>query len=332
MIHFATAAVRFGMTCNNEERPAIGIGACLNGQPVRYNGDSKRSSVPLEALREALHFTSFCPEMAIGLGVPREPIRLVDEKGDLKLRTAGRGDLDYGPAMHRYAREVLDAQPKLSGYILVKGSPSCGYERVKRYNTQGNLLGRDSRGYFAEALRQLDPLLPLEDDGRLCDPALRESFLCRIYVYHRWRVLLGQGLSVSGLLEFYSANKYLIMSRDYQTVRRLGQLLANAGNENLETLAETFISIVMQALSKPANRRSHSNALQHVQGYLRKYLSSPERVEMADIIERYRQGELPLVVPITLLRHHFRNSPDPYINRQSFLYPYPDTLQLRNLI
>jgi uncharacterized protein YbgA (DUF1722 family)/uncharacterized protein YbbK (DUF523 family) len=320
------------MDTNVSEKPVVGIGACLTGEPVRYNGDSKRSSVSLEQVREYLQLRSFCPEMAIGLGVPREPIRLVDEQGTLQVRTAQASEQDYSPALAEHASHVLASQPDICGYILVKGSPSCGYERVKRYSADGKLLGRDARGIFAQALHHLDPLLPLEDDGRLCDPALKESFLCRVYLYHRWQKLLEDGLSATSLLNFYSDNKHLVMSHDYGALKKLGRLLSNAGKADIVSLGEELIADMMAALTRPARRGAQANTLQHIQGYLRKYISSGERKEMAHIIDRYRVGEVPLVVPITLLRHHFKKFPVPYIDRQTFLYPYPDELQLRNLI
>ena len=225
---------------------------------------------------------------------------------------------------------MLDLAPAMCGYILVKGSPSCGWERVKRYDGQGNAVARDARGVFAAALHEADPLMPLEDDGRLNDAPLRDSFVSRAMAYHAWKTLNQTGLSPRALTEFHARHKYLIMAHDYNGYRELGRLAATAGVRSIDEVAEQYISGLMAALSRPATRRSHANALMHVMGYLKRSLSSRERQQLRDNIEQYREGTIPLIVPITLLRHHFSNHPDPYIDSQVFLTPYPDTLRLRN--
>jgi uncharacterized protein YbgA (DUF1722 family)/uncharacterized protein YbbK (DUF523 family) len=312
--------------------PIIGMGACIAGEPVRYNGDSKRGNNQVNLLDQHFTLRTFCPEVGIGLGVPRETIRLVGDVDAPRAMDSSTQTNDYTLKLQRYAAHVLDQEPDMCAYLLVKGSPSCGFERVKRYNEAGNAMGRDARGIFAAALHKLDPLLPLEDDGRLHDAPLRESFVCRAMVYHDWKTTVKQGLSKKILINFYSRHKYLLMAHDHNTYKQAGKLLATSGQQSLDSLSAELIRLVMQGLGKTASRGSHANTLQHVMGYLKRAVSSRERQQLADTIEQYQQGSIPLVVPITLLRHHFSNHPDAYIDQQSFLQPYPDPLQLRNLI
>ena len=193
-------------------------------------------------------------------------------------------------------------------------------------------MASDQDGVFATALAEFDPLLPLEDDGRLNDPRLRESFVTRACVYHAWKTLLAEGLTAHRLIEFYSSHKYLAMAHDVPTYRKLGPMLANLRGQDLEEIGATFISTLMRALKRPATRRSHCNVLFHISGYLKKRLPPEQRQRLATLIEDYRVGRVPLVVPVTMLKHHFADHPDAYINQQTFLEPYPDDLRLRNLL
>ena len=313
-------------------KPLLGIGSCLAGNAVRYNGDTKKPNQHVRDLCEHFETRAFCPEMGIGLGVPRPPIHLVSVGDQIRIKDADTHENDYTDPIRDYARNTLDIAPMLSGYILVKGSPSCGYGRVKRYNEKGNYMASDQDGVFATALAEFDPLLPLEDDGRLNDPRLRESFVTRACVYHAWKTLLAEGLTAHRLIEFYSSHKYLAMAHDVPTYRKLGPMLANLRGQDLEEIGATFISTLMRALKRPATRRSHCNVLFHISGYLKKRLPPEQRQRLATLIEDYRVGRVPLVVPVTMLKHHFADHPDAYINQQTFLEPYPDDLRLRNLL
>ena len=313
-------------------RPVMGIGSCLAGNAVRYNGETKRPNQHVKAISESFEMRAFCPEMGVGMGVPRPPIHLVGSEDEVRALDVATHTDDYTDQLAGYAGKVLELAPELCGYILVKGSPSCGYERVKRYLDNGASAASDQRGVFAAALGQADPLLPLEDDGRLNDPALRESFVTRAYTYHDWKLLLKEGLSPRGLVEFYSRYKYLIMAHHVPTYRELGRMVADAGKQPLEELADTFIGKLMQGLTQRATNRSHSNVLFHLAGYLKRDLPAPERQRLAELIDQYRLGLVPLVVPVTMLKHHFANKPNAYIDQQTYMAPYPDELKLRNLV
>jgi len=315
-----------------ELRPVLGIGACLAGKAVRYNGQAKNANDHVRGIAEAFEMRSFCPEVGIGMGVPRAPIHLVGTPEQVRALDVDTHQQDYTDQLAGYAATVLALAPEMCGYILVKGSPSCGYDRVKRYADNGHGVASDLQGVFASALAKADPLMPLEDDGRLNDPGLRESFVTRAYTYHDWKQLCAEGLSTHKLITFYSRYKYLVMAHHLPGYKALGKLLADPGAVPLTSLASAFIAGLMHALSHRATLRSHTNVLFHLSGYLKRSVPAEERQRLKDLIEQYRLGQIPLVVPLTMLKHHFANNPNAYIDSQVFMSPYPDELKLRNLL
>lgn len=314
------------------ERPLMGIGSCLAGNPVRYNGQTKSPNQHVRSIADNFQMRAFCPEMAAGMGVPREPIHLVGSEDHVRALDVDTHSQDYTHKIRDHAATVLELAPKLSGYILVKGSPSCGYERVKRYAANGYSVASDQQGIFAAALAVADPLLPLEDDGRLNDPGLRESFVTRAFTYHKWKQLQQGTVDAHTLITFYSSYKYLVMAHHVPSYKNIGRLLADAGTRPIDEVAAEFISMLMAGLTHRATQRSHTNVLFHLSGYLKRKVSAPERQRLNELIEQYRQGHVPLVVPVTLLRHHFSNHPNAYIDQQVFMAPYPDEMRLRNLM
>lgn len=231
-------------------RPIVGIGACLTGQAVRYNGETKPPIHAVQALMDTFEMRPFCPEIGVGMGVPRPPIHLVGEHGDaVRALDVATHDRDYTEALAAYASGVLQRAPELCGYILVKGSPSCGYRQVKRFDDRGELVARDTRGIFAAALRAGEPLLPLEDDEQLEDPARRESFASRVYCYHAWKLLLADDLTPQALEGFYWEQAKPAMTGQVSACRRIENLLAGASNHDLRAIADELIRTVMAALS-----------------------------------------------------------------------------------
>jgi uncharacterized protein YbgA (DUF1722 family)/uncharacterized protein YbbK (DUF523 family) len=319
-------------TEQHTDRPMMGMGSCLGGKAVRYNGQTKSANQHVRSICEHFEMRMFCPEMGIGMGVPRPPIHLVGSDREVRALDVETHSRDHTDPLAAYADTVLELAPQLCGYILVKGSPSCGYERVKRYADNGHSVASDQQGIFASALARADPLLPLEDDGRLNDPGLRESFVTRAYTYHEWKKLCEEGLSAHKLISFYSRYKYLVMAHHVAGYKSLGRLLSDAGKLPLQQLASDFITGLMHSLSQRATQRSHTNVLFHLSGYLKGAVDAPQRQRLKDLIEQYRLGQIPLVVPLTMLKHHFANSPNAYIDKQVFMAPYPDELKLRNLI
>lgn len=304
----------------------IGISSCLLGHNVRYDGSHKRDAYITGTLSEYFDFRPFCPEVEIGLGTPRPTIHLVRVNGEIRCIGVKNPEIDVTERLRDHAGQLAAQHADLCGYILKKDSPSCGMERVKVY--ADNIPRRDGVGIYAETMMRNNPLLPVEEEGRLGDAGLRENFIQRIYVLYRWKLMLAEGLTARSLTRFHARHKLIIMSHgDY---RELGQLVAGAAQDNIEQVADRYILLLMTTLRKVASRSNHVNVLQHIQGYLKKELSADDKAELCEIIERYRQGELPLIVPLTLLKHHFRKSPDPYIDESYYLSPYPQELRLIN--
>ncbi len=304
----------------------IGISSCLLGEEVRFDGGHKRDSYINGTLSRYFEFHPFCPEVAIGMSIPRPPIHLVKQDGEIKCVGIKDPSADFTEQLRDYAERQKHLHSQLCGYILKKDSPSCGMERVKIFSN--NMPSRNGTGIYAEGVMRNHPLLPVEEEGRLGDPGLRENFIQRVYVLYRWKNLLEEGISAEKLTGFHAQHKLVIMSRgDY---RELGQLLTNLKKDDLIEVAEEYILQLMKILKKVATRKQHVNVLQHIQGYLKKELTSDDKAELCEVIERYRHGEIPLIVPITLLKHHFRKCPDPYIENSYFMSPYPQELQLIN--
>jgi uncharacterized protein YbgA (DUF1722 family)/uncharacterized protein YbbK (DUF523 family) len=304
----------------------IGISSCLLGHNVRFDGGHKRDSYIAGTLSDYFEFQPFCPEVEIGLGTPRPTIHLVKIANEIRCVGVKNPELDVTERLRDHADQQKHLHAQLCGYIFKKDSPSCGMERVKVYG--GAQPHREGVGIYAEVMMRNNPLLPIEDEGRLGDAGLRENFIQRVYIYYRWKCLLEEGLTPSKLTEFHARHKLIIMSHtDYAP---LGQLLAGVTQGSVMEIADIYIAQLMKLLKKVATRKNHVNVLQHIQGYLKKELTADDKAEMSELIERYRDGEVPLIVPLTLLKHHFRKAPDPYIEQSFYMSPYPQELQLIN--
>lgn len=310
----------------------VGISSCLLGQPVRYNGGHKLSTLCTSELARFFEFVPSCPEAGAGMGIPRQPIRLVGDPAAPRAVQVEDSSSDFTAALEDYSARRIPELQDLCGYIFIRNSPSCGLFRVKVYRDNGTLHQESGRGIFANALTRAQPLLPVEEDGRLQDPVLRENFITRVFAWHNWRQVQHAGLSARALTDFHARYKYTLMAHSPQDYQALGRMLADAGRQAAEELGTRYFAALMQALQQKATRRSNTNVLMHIQGYLKKHLRPAEKQSMTTVIEQYRKGIVPLVVPVTLLRHHFRQHPDPYIESQAFLQPYPDELSLRNAL
>jgi uncharacterized protein YbgA (DUF1722 family)/uncharacterized protein YbbK (DUF523 family) len=309
----------------------IGISSCLLGELVRFDGQHKRDAYITGTLAAHFTFVPVCPEVAIGLGVPRQPIRLVAD-GAAPPRALGVRDpaLDASAALRAYGRRMAAELDDLSGYLFKRASPSCGMERVKVYRPEGGAPSVRGVGIYAEAFMAAQPLLPVEEEGRLGDPTLRENFIERVYAYHRWRALLAAGLSPARLVAFHECHKLALLAHGAEPGRRLGRLVAEAGRRPLAGLREAYGAAFMALLRRKATPRSHANVLQHLQGYLKRVLDAGDKAELGETIEAYRTGQVPLIVPLTLLKHHFRRHPHPYVAGQTYLESHPAELLLRS--
>lgn len=310
----------------------VGISSCLLGQKVRYDGGHKHSSLCSDTLANYFDYIPICPEVAIGLGIPRKPIHLIGEPSTPKAVALDDHNIDYTEQLAGYGLQQATINHDLCGYIFMKNSPSCGLFRVKVYRDNGYPHQTPGRGIYAQALTQAQPLLPVEESGRLTDPNLRENFITRVFAYSNWQKLSADGLTHQGIADFHVQYKYCLMAHSPKDYTALGQMIAEAGKHTPAELGQRYFTGLMHALSNMATRKTHSNVLMHLQGYLKKVISASEKQELAQIIDQYRTGKIPLIVPITMLKHHFANHPNPYINKQAYLQPYPEDLSLRNNI
>lgn len=307
----------------------IGLSSCLAGERVRFDGGHKHYSYITQTLGNYFTFRPFCPEVDIGLGIPRPTIKLIaSDNNQIICVDSKTGSHDYTAQLRESANRQQAWHADLCGYIFKKDSPSCGMERVKVQ--KNSMVERRGQGIYAATFMQNFPLIPTEEEGRLGDAGLRENFIQRVYTYFRWRCLQQEGVDRDSLFRFHSQHKLILMSHNQNTVRELGRLLAQGESTPINELANTYISRLMDALKTPASRGNHVNVLQHIQGYLKKHLSSDDKQELQETINHYRQGYLPLIVPITLLRHHFRNQPDPFIEQSLYMHPYPAEMMLLN--
>lgn len=308
----------------------VAISSCLLGQPVRYDGAHKSNDYVCKTLGEYFDFIPFCPEVESGMTIPRPSIQLRCTDRGIRCVDLKNHDHDVTDQLNTCSERQRHWLQDLCGYILKKDSPSCGMSRVKVYNN--DYADRVGTGLFAQFIKDNFQLLPLEEEGRLGDPHLRENFIQRVYVLHRWQQLHTDSVTPSRLTQFHSRHKLIAMSHDQNQARALGKLAASADKATIDRVAEQYARNLMQTLQKIATRGNHVNVLQHIQGYLKTNLDIGDKAEIIETIERYRLGYVPLIVPITLLKHHFRKQPDPFIEQSYYLSPYPEDLAVLNAI
>ena len=309
----------------------VGISECLLGEPVRYNGGHKHSRLCSRELGDIFDFVPTCPEMAIGMGVPRPPIRLVNVNNETRAQGSDNPELDVTDALARQGREFASRNQTLCGFIFTQKSPSCGLFSVKVYHQNGNPLDK-GRGIFARTLCEQAPYLPVEEAGRLNDPLLKETFISAVYIYHDWLQTVAPSAEKKALIDFHSRHKLQLMAHSTQAYRQLGQLIANLKDSPLADIKAHYLNIFMATIKTPTTRGRHCNVMEHIQGYLKKTLSSSERHSVNRSIHDYRKGLVPMVVPMTLLNHYaeLHLSEDSYLLQQSYLKPHPPEMGLRN--
>ncbi|MGL5242573.1 MAG: YbgA family protein [Kluyvera ascorbata] len=312
-------------------QPVIGISGCLTGAAVRFDGGHKRTDFVMDKLAHWVAFRPICPEMAIGLPVPRPALRLVQTTaGDIRMRFSHAPDDDVSEKMHAFCDEYLSGLGELSGFIVCAKSPSCGMERVRLYDEKGNRGRKEGVGLFTAALLAKYPWLPVEEDGRLHDPLLRENFVERVFALHELNTLRKNGLTRRALLDFHSRYKLQLLAHHQAGYREIGPFVATLHQwEDLEAFFVTYRDKLMAILKKPASRKNHTNVLMHIQGYFRHQLAMRQRGELREVILNYRAGLLPILAPMTLLKHYLAEYPDGYLLTQNYFDPYPQDLALR---
>ncbi len=315
----------------------IGVSACLLGERVRFDGGHKRNDFLADILGPFVQWVAVCPEVEFGLGTPRRSLRLAKDGDRTRMVEAPKHGSDQSPgadhtdAMRTWAqRRALSLEhEELCGYVLKKDSPSCGMERVKVYNSDG-IASRSGRGLFAEALMRAYPALPVEEEGRLANPHLRENFIERVFAYHSVRRLFARPWKIADLIAFHTARKLQLLSHNIKAYQELGRLVADAKTLPSGELRERYANQFMAALRWPATPARHTNVLEHMAGYFKRRLDQTSRQELNSVIADYRAGLVPLIVPITLVRHHVLALDVAYLKGQTYLEPHPKELMLRN--
>jgi uncharacterized protein YbgA (DUF1722 family)/uncharacterized protein YbbK (DUF523 family) len=313
-----------------DPKPRLGISACLLGQRVRYDGGHKRDVFLTEVLQPFVEWVPVCPELEAGMGVPRESVRLIGPASRPRM-IAERSGRDWTETMKEFAqrRSAELSRLGLCGYVFKKDSPSCGMERVRVYGTRGG-ASRDGTGLFARTIMEELSLMPVEEEGRLNDPALRENFIERVFAYRSWLALSGGPKSVRALVEFHTGYKLKLLAHSESHYRALGRAVAGAKQLPLSAVYERYGCGLMHALRIPASAKKHANVLDHMMGYFSAALTSAEREELVETIRDYRLRLLPLIVPITLIRHYVRKYHVAYLQHQVYLAPSPKELMLHN--
>lgn len=315
---------------DNSEPIRIGISSCLLGRKVRFDGGHKQDNFATGLLSRFVAFVPLCPEIEVGMGVPREAIRLEGDPINPRL-VGNRSGEDWTQRMRVFSGKALESKKMqgLSGFILKSKSPTCGMERVRVYAKTG-MAQRSGTGVFAAEIMRTFPDLPVEEEGRLLDASLRENFIERVFAYHRLQQLYAEAFSRNKMIDFHRRHKYQVLAHNPEYYRRLGQLTAGIKEYNPSVFRNEYRTLFMQALRYKATTSKNTNVLQHVAGFLKKHLTPGEKSDVQQAIDDYRHSLIPLVVPVTLLRHFVHKHSIEYIRDQYYLNPHPKELMLRN--
>ncbi|WP_394143738.1 YbgA family protein [Vibrio atypicus] len=312
---------------NNEIK--IGVSACVVGEQVRFDSGHKQSKFVVKELSPYFEFVSVCPEVGMGMPVPRPTIRLMSNEERIELVETKQNSIRHTDAMLEYSRSKVEqlSGEELCGYIVCAKSPTCGMERVKVYTEKG----AENIGiglYTAELMKQM-PWLPIEEDGRLNDPVLKENFITRIYTLYDFYQSVGKNITRGAIVEFHSRYKLTLMAHHPVSYKELGRLVANIKDYDLQEFFQLYRLGLMKAMAHRASRKNNTNVLMHLQGYFKRDLNRESKAELRQVIDDYRVGLLPLLAPLTLIRHYLSSHPDSYLQQQKFFQPYPQELRLR---
>ncbi|MDY0318777.1 MAG: DUF523 and DUF1722 domain-containing protein [Candidatus Cloacimonadaceae bacterium] len=313
------------------EKLLLGVSSCLLGKQVRFDGGHKYDSWVVDTLGAYAEYFDLCPEHQCGMGIPREALNLKGSKDSYRMLT-NKTLVDYTDQMLSWSLPVIEDLKKrpLCGYILKSKSPSCGMERVKLYPLHGGAAGKTGVGIFARELLRAFPYLPIEEEGRLHDPVLRENFIERVFVRHRFNRLMAEDLSPGGFVRFHTIHKYLLMAHSPAHYREMGKLVAEIRKYKIQDFSRLYCELLMTACARHATPSKHQNVLLHLLGYFKNDLDAFEKQEMIRLIAQYKDGIIPLIVPVTLLNHYVRKYDKSYLAEQIYLQPHPMELKLRN--
>ncbi|KAB2825866.1 YbgA family protein [Aliivibrio finisterrensis] len=307
----------------------VGISSCVNGESVRFDGGHKSNKFASKVLASYFTYVPICPEVGSGMSVPRPTIRLISNEERIALVDSKDSSLDYTDSMIEFSRKTVDRlkETEMCGYIVCANSPSCGMERVKVYSK--NNASKDGIGLYTGVLMDQMPWLPVEEDGRLNDPVLKENFITRVFCLHDLYQSMEGEPTAGKIVAFHSRYKYTLMSHSTSGYKELGRLVAKIAEYDIDEFFTLYRTQLMQTMSIRATRKNNTNVLMHLQGYFKKELDSPQKQALAQLIQEYNQGILPLLSPITLIKHYLSLHNNDYLRQQSFLDPYPQELRLR---
>ena len=314
-----------------KEKIKIGMSSCLLGEEVRWDGDHKHDQYVRDVLGSYFDYVSICPEVDVGMGVPRETVALYGTLENQKMITK-RSKTDWTKKMNHYTKDRIHELTKenLCGYVFKSKSPSCGIGKVPIYSEFGSSRMRHGSGMFASSFVKVFPLVPVEDEGRLHDPVIRENFIVRIFCFHRLQLLVRKSFSIGSLVRFHTRHKFLILSHSRKKYDDMGELVANAKKIKTAELKTRYSKLFMAALTYKSTPKKNTDVLLHMTGFLKKILTREEKKNILSVIEDYRRELLPLVVPVTLIYHQVKKHNIEYLLDQVYLNPHPKELMLRN--
>ena len=313
---------------NLSDRPQIGVSACLAKQAVRFDGGFIANKFVNDECSSFFDIHTVCPEVEMGLGIPRPVIQLRDFEGEIRLVYSKNPEKQITNTMREFSERRIKCLPPLDGYIFKKDSPSCGVFNVPVKNNKSGMRKRNGTGIFAQEFKNKHPNVPTEDEGRLNDKPIRENFLERIYAHYRWRQIAQADNPVASFREYHKNYKLILMAKDNRAYRQLGRIAASVNKDNFSEVSEQYFSLFMQAMTRIPSHGHHVNVMMHILGYLKDQLSKKDKVELLEWFETYRQDRVARVTPMMLLQHHFNTHENEYIAEQYYFSPFPSKLML----
>ena len=310
------------------DKPQIGVSACLAKKAVRFDGSFIANAFVNNECKQFFDIHTVCPEVEIGMSVPRPVIQLRNFDGEVRLVFSKNPETDLTNKMLSYAEQKFKTLPQLDGYIFKKDSPSCGVFKVAVKDDKSGMRKRDGIGIFARAFKEKYPNVPVEDEGRLNDTGLRENFLERVYAHYRWRMIAQSQNPLRAFRDFHKNYKLILMAKNNVAYRKLGRLASSVKQDNFADVSEQYFSLFMQTMEKVPTQGHHINVMMHILGYLKNHLKKHEKAELLNWFETYRENRVPRITPISLLRHHFTNHENEYMAEQYYLSPFPEKLML----
>ncbi len=308
----------------------LGVSACLMGDEVRYDGGHRRFPYLVDTLARFFTLVKVCPEVGVGMDTPRETVRL-EGRADAPRMIASETGSDWTARMNRWSRakvrELKAEDP--CGFVFKKNSPSCGVFGVEVFDEKGR-VGDHGSGLFASEFRRKNPLAPVEEEGRLEDPVLRENFVERVFAYHRLKMVFAGRWNRGTVVEFHGREQYLLMAHSPKHLKQLEQLTAAIGRHPRGEFKALYMAGFMEAMAVKATVGRHSKAMRRLAVCLRDHLAAPERTRVLRLIDEYRSGLIPLMVPLTLLAHFSELHEGAGLAGQTYLHPHPNELLLRN--